>query len=172
MERIKADIVFLQETHKTQDSKVKIYSKNIPTWFHGDSPIRRSKGVAIGIRKNIGFCIEKIKADPEGRFLFLIGTIHNIRYTPANIYCPNKNTKKFLVERLTELLEFKQGKLIVAGDFNFTIDHKLDSTSTVSDRERSQSKRLKKKFQELQLIDVWRIQHPGIKEYTFFFNSP
>lgn len=76
------------------------------------------------------------------------------------------------MERLTELLEFKQGKLIVAGDFNFTIDHKLDSTSTVSDRERSQSKRLKKKFQELQLIDVWRIQHPGIKEYTFFFNSP
>lgn len=99
--------------------KVKMYSKNIPTWYYGDSPIRRSKGVAIGFGKNICFVIEKRKADPEGRFLFLTGTIQGMRYTLANIYCPNTNPKKYLVEKLKDLLEFKQGKLILAGDFNF-----------------------------------------------------
>lgn len=168
IEQLRADIIFLQETHITQDSRVKIYSKKIPTWYHGDSPCRGSKGVAIGFGKNSGFIIEKIKADPEGQFLFLIGTIQDTKYTLANIYCPNKNPKKFLTEKLTELNDFKQGKLIVAGDFNFIMDHNLDSTSTVPDRERKQLKMVKKKLHELQLVDVWRIQHPSIKDYTYF----
>lgn len=55
LEKLEADIIFLQETHITQDSNVKIFSKNIPIWYYGDSPIKRSKGVAIGFGKKTGF---------------------------------------------------------------------------------------------------------------------
>lgn len=69
---------------------------------------------------------------------------------------------------MTDLLEFKQGKLIVAGDFNFPMDHKLDTTSIVPDREKKQLKMIKKKLYEHQLVDAWRVQHPSIKDYTYF----
>lgn len=49
-----AGIVFLQETHLAQDSGIRIYSRKYPTWFYGDSPNRRAKGVAIGFAKILG----------------------------------------------------------------------------------------------------------------------
>lgn len=98
LEKSKAEIIFLQETHITQNSNAKIYSRNIPTWYQGDSPIRRAKGVAIGIGKNVRFLIDQRKIDPEGRYLFITGTIHGVKYTLANVYCPNKNPKKYLID--------------------------------------------------------------------------
>lgn len=75
LERYHADIVFLQETHIPLDSNIKLCSRAIPTWYYSDSPNMRVKAVAIGIAKNISFTLEDRKADPEGRFLFLKGTL-------------------------------------------------------------------------------------------------
>lgn len=101
--------------------------------------------MAIGLGKNIRFIIEQRKVDPEGHFLFLIGSIQGIKYTLANVYCPNTNPKKYLMGILKDLMEFKQGKLILAGDFNFSMDHRLDSTSNAIDKEIRQLRKLKKK---------------------------
>lgn len=38
----------------------------------------------------------------------------------------------------------------------------------LADREKKLLRMIKKKLHELQLVDVWRIQHPGIKDYTYF----
>lgn len=130
IERNAADIVFLQETYCTG--------------YYGDSPIRRAKGVAIGFGKNVYFIVAERKFDPDGRFLFLRGTLLDTKYTFANVYCPSGNPKKYLIKILSDLMEFKQGKLILAGDFNFSIDHKIDRTSVVPDREHKQLRRIKK----------------------------
>ena len=92
--------------------------------------------MAIGFRNNVGFKIEDRKVDSEGRLLFLRGTVSGIKYTLANVYCPNKHPKKYLLEILKELGEFKKGYLILAGDLNFTMDSKLDSTFGVVDKEK------------------------------------
>lgn len=147
LERNATEIIFLQETHVTQDSNVKLYSRNIPIWYYGDSPIRKAKGVAIGFGKNVRFVVEKRKVDPEGCFLFLVGTLQGMKYTLSNVYCPNKNPKKYLVGILKDFMEFKQGKLILVGDFNFSMDHKLHSTSVAQDREIKQLRMIKKIFE-------------------------
>lgn len=156
MERNAAELIFLQETHIAQDSNTKLYSMNITVWYYGDSLSRRSKGVVIGFGKNFSFVLEERKVDPEGSFLFLRGTLQGMKYTLANVYCLNKYPQKYLIGILNELMEFKQGYVILAGDFNFSMDHKLDSTSGALDK------------YEHQLVDVWRIQHPSTKDYTYY----
>ena len=95
VERYSAEIVFLQETHITLDSNVRLFSQAIPTWYYGDSPKKRAKG-AIGVGKYISFKVEERKVDPEGRYLFLRGVLQGKKYTLANIYCPNRHPQKYL----------------------------------------------------------------------------
>lgn len=56
----------------------------------------------------------------------------------------------------------------MAGDFNFPMDHRSDTTSIAPDREIKQLRKIKKKLYEHQLVDVWRVQHPSIKDYTYY----
>ncbi|CAI9622867.1 unnamed protein product, partial [Staurois parvus] len=89
-------VVFLQETHLEIKSNIKLYSRNYPTWFYADSPIKRAKGVAIGFAKNVMWEIEEREVDPEGRFLFLKGRLQEQECTIVNIYCPNKRPEAYL----------------------------------------------------------------------------
>lgn len=52
-----------------------------------------------------------MKADPEGYYLFLKGSLQGTECTLANVYCPNKNPKGYL-RGLGKLMDFKKGKLI------------------------------------------------------------
>lgn len=90
--------MFLQETHFSHDSNFKILSKNYPLWFYGDSPTKQAKGVAIGFARAVRFTLEDRKTDPEGRYLFLRGRIIGVEYSLANIYCPNTNPIKYLID--------------------------------------------------------------------------
>lgn len=58
MQQYAAGIVFLQETYKAHESKVKIFSKYYPTWFYGDAKMRRVMEVAIGFTKEITFTVK------------------------------------------------------------------------------------------------------------------
>lgn len=91
MKRYSTGILFLQETHIALDTNVKLYSKHYQTWYYGDSPIRRAKGVAIGLARDLRFTVEDGKVDPEGRCLFLNGNLQGMECTFANVYCLNKN---------------------------------------------------------------------------------
>lgn len=63
------------------------------------------------------------KLNPEGRYLFL--KLGERIFTLANVYCPNKNPIKFLSQTLNKLMEFKEGEVILAGDFNFCLNPAL-----------------------------------------------
>lgn len=47
--------------------------------------------------------------------------------TLANIYCPNKDSILYFSQTIGELMEFKEGKVIVAGDFNLAMDLAVSS---------------------------------------------
>lgn len=58
----KANVVLLQETHSSHDSNLKIFSKDYPVWFYGDSPMKRAKGVAIGFARGVRFTLADRRA--------------------------------------------------------------------------------------------------------------
>lgn len=53
VKQYKAGVVFLQETHISHDVNVRLFLRDYPTWFYGDSTTRRAKGLAIGQRSTV-----------------------------------------------------------------------------------------------------------------------
>lgn len=86
----------------------------------------------------------------------------------ANIYGPNRNTYEKVIGILAKFEEFKIGKAIIAGDFNLCLDHGKDCSSHVRGRDGAWVGKFKKKLQQLQLVDVWRIQHGDTRDYAFY----
>ncbi|CAH2315953.1 Hypothetical predicted protein [Pelobates cultripes] len=73
-------------------------------------------------------------ADPNGRYLFLKGTIADHTYTFACLYSHNRRQHIFINRTLTRLESFREGLLVVAGDLNLLLDPRMDTsrgTSTV-----------------------------------------
>lgn len=88
--------------------------------------------------------------------------------TLVNIYCPNRCPTRFLEETLRKLWEFKNGRVIIAGDLNFCMDPVLDSMSLAQGIRNTQLKAIKHHLHQYQLVDVWRIQRPKSLDFTFF----
>lgn len=74
-----------------------------------------------------------------GRFIFLKGKIAEALYTFANVYAPNANQLAFLDITLEQLTEFREGHMILGGDFNVSPDPLLDTSHNCSTRTHSSS---------------------------------
>lgn len=88
--------------------------------------------------------------------------------TIANIYSPNKDPDKFLKGTLKKLDAFKEGKLIIAGDLNWSIDPRLDTSGSYSRFTAQRQRAIKEVLLDFQLMDAWRVRHPGKQDYTFY----
>lgn len=93
-------------------------------------------------------------------------------FTFATIYDPNTNQLTFLDTVLEQLLDFKEGSLILGGDFTVSPDPLLDT----SHRRPSHSHAFLKHFRKalhLQshfLMDSWRVLHPSEKDFSYYSN--
>lgn len=65
-------------------------------------------------------------------------------------------------------MDFKQGHIILAGDFNGSMKHRLDSMSRALIRDIKQLNLVRKKIHNHQLVDPWRVAHPSKKYYTYY----
>lgn len=70
-------------------------------------------------------------------------------------------------EVLGRLSVFKKGKVILA-DFNYCMDPGVDSSPHALGNENHQLKKVKKKLYQSQMVNIWRLQHPSIRDYTFY----
>ena len=164
----RADIVYLQETHITLESNIKLYSSDYPVWYYGDTVSSRSRGVAIGFARGVRCTLVDRLNDPEGRFLFLKVKLGEEDYTLANVYAPNVNSAKYISKILRKLKGFEKGHVVLMGDFNFCMCPSLDSTSHAQGNNGEHLKILKKQMIQNQMVDVWRIFNPKTRDYTFF----
>ena len=85
MDRARADIVMLQETH-FKDLKIPLLkSKHFPFVYHSAYAEAKSRGVSILISARVPWNLIDVQTDKEGRFLFLKGCIGDIKLTLANL---------------------------------------------------------------------------------------
>lgn len=139
-----------------------------PVVYHSSSPISKAKGVSILIARSVPWSPGIHIADQQGRFLIVKGAIGATRVTLVNVYFPNSNQLPFLRALIPLILEHSDGLLIVGEDFNFACDPLLDVSKGVSHLSFSYLKQLKAELNLLQLVDVWRLHHPNVTDYTFF----
>lgn len=168
LKQVSCSIAFLQETHLTHTTSVRLFSPQFPKWYYSLSDTNKAKGVAIGFGGNVSFQLEEMLADTHGRFLFLRSSIGSTQCTLANIYCPNHNQPSFMSQVLTKLAAFAKGITILAGDINMPLDPIMDTSQGRANISFKRLSFIRKRLHNLQLIDAWRTLHPKDKDYSLY----
>lgn len=168
MQRSKADIIFLQETHFRTDAIPKLQNQYYPTTFHATSQTSKSKGVSILLSKHWPLQLTDTLTDVEGRYLFIKGVLFGKKITFANIYAPNSHQVKFFRDITSALLTFQEGILILGGDLNVPLNPIQDTSTGTSSLPYAALKAIKSQLQLLLLHDSWRFLNPNGRDYTFF----
>lgn len=159
-------IIFLQETHLVEEDEKRVrrrWQGNIYT-----APFSsRARGVMTLIHASVPFNVSNVIKDKWGRYLIVQGTLLLEKLNLVNVYGPNSDDSTFY-EDLFLLLASLSGQLIIAGDFNCTLNPSLDR-STGTDHSHHVSRCTIKRFmKDLKLLDIWRELHQQIKAYSCY----
>lgn len=128
----------------------------------------KSKGTAIAIHKSCPFQPLDNKIDPQGRYVFLKGSVAVQTYTFATIYAPNTNQLTFIDSTLALLAEFREGLLVLGGDLNMSPDPSLDTSHTRSPHSFAFLKHFRKTIQSHLLLDCWRVLLPSDRDFSYY----
>lgn len=124
--------------------------------------------MAIGFRRGTSFTFDSMVSDPLGRFLFIRGNLGNMPCTLAKLYAPNRDQAGFVATTLKILADFARGCVLLSGDFNVPLEPPLDTSLGKSCISHRCLTLIRKRLHDAQLMDVWRILHPRMRDYTHF----
>lgn len=123
----------------------------------------------IVCRRKLKFDLIGSWTDKEGRL-----AIAEIRLDRQNIalisaYSPN-NFEAGFYDLLTQTLRDLTGyRLVMGADFNAVWDSNMDRTGGAENRDqRLASDALRQWAAQTNMIDIWRVMNPSIKDYSFF----
>lgn len=168
MRHMKADIVLIQETQFRENKFPILKNRHYPTVYHSTHVAGKSRGVSTQISATVPWTLVDKKTDPAGRFLFLKGLIGGAKVTIANLYIPNEHQDTFMKRHLKLLQNFAEGQLIIGGDLNIPLIPVEDTSTGTSSTSRGTRREMLSALHAAQLIDTWRLFHPGERDYTFF----
>ena len=160
----RADIIFLQETHS--EKEIALQWRN--EWgtemilSHG-SP--NARGVAILLNKGVDCCIQSKIIDPLGRFIIVKVEIEHNFYVLINVYAPNKDKES--VKFFNDLLAILRRE-----DFNCPLNPVLDKKGGSLTPRKAVVTSVDCFQEELDLVDIWRVQNPITKGFTWSQKSP
>ena len=166
----KCDVALLQETHCTE-SMQPIWTREWGGKGFFSNGTSDSRGVCILIRRGLDFEVKEIRKDDQGRFIFIRAVSEGSTVLLGNVYCPNRDEIESIMRINDWLSESQTDNIILAGDFNVTLDPNRDrggqQQGAVRDYCRQRSRALKETLDEFQLVDVWRQQNPEVCQFTF-----
>ena len=168
---LKADIVFLQETHCDSIKTAKKWSQGWGGKCFWSFGTKRSSGVGILVNKDLVNHIKSFEFDLEGRVITLSMLSYDIEYQFVNVYLSNDNKERrnFLKNELEKYITKKN--VILGGDFNFVENSLLDkqggseSFGTVGKNELCNLKNI------FNLVEPFRILYPNDKLFTWSGNG-
>ncbi|XP_062893735.1 LINE-1 retrotransposable element ORF2 protein isoform X1 [Mobula hypostoma] len=166
LKQLKADILFLQETHLRVEDHNRLRKAWISQVFHSRFN-SRSRGVAILITKRMQFTPSDVISDPNGRFIIVSGSLFQIPVILVNVYAPNWDDVQFANRVLSLIPNLNTHKLIFSGDLNCAIDPLLDR-SCPRGTFAGMAKAFSMFMQQNGYMDPWRFLNPSVRQFSFF----
>ncbi|KAK1904885.1 LINE-1 retrotransposable element ORF2 protein [Dissostichus eleginoides] len=162
------DFAMIQESHLLRKDAARFANRLYHPIVFSSAPTK-TKGVMIVCRRKLKFDLIGSWTDKEGRL-----AIAKIRLDGQNIalisaYAPNTFEAGFY-DQLTKTLRDLTGfRLVMGTDFNAVWDSNMDRTGGAESRDqRLASDALRRWAAQTNMIDIWRVMNPSIKDYSFF----
>ena len=165
----KPDILFLQETYWSSDFETIVRSEwHGPCFFaHGTN---HSRGVSILFNDKLDVQDIVVQCIFNGQLLMLRAKVHDTDLMLVNVYAATQRQYRegFFCRLNSELIKHYKGncELILGGDWNCVLNISKDVQGT-NNRYYKKPTNLKKIMNIYALCDVWRLMHPGDKQYTW-----
>ena len=121
----------------------------------------------ILFNNNITFQISRTYCDPEGRSVICDMTTNGKQLTLVNLYAPNDNNPNFFTSVFEHLADFQCNKVIIGGDYNLVLNVEKDKKGGLAKTHKKSLKVLNKFSEDLDLVDVWRVQNPKSQRFTW-----
>ena len=117
---LNSDIIFLSDVRLGNKAKhVSDLFRLRYRFFHHSTQARR--GVAVLIRNELSFILDRIIKDDDENCILLDGTISGQKVAIGSIYGPNDDNRTFFEFLDSALLGFKNQAIIIGGDWNTTV---------------------------------------------------
>ena len=173
LRRKQFDIYFLQETHSTKNDE-NIWRNEWGAKALFTHSFSNKTGCGFLFSNRLDLLIDNITRDGDGRFLIITIKLNDEQYTLVNLYCPNKDDPLFFQNVFDTLnaINTNNGHLILGGNFNFVQDLDLDKIGRRVLNFRQSRYKLQQFLIEENLVDIWRIRHPGEKKFTWQRRDP
>jgi hypothetical protein len=166
------DVFILTETHcEDNDQERAAFNAHFKDYHvyhvHAKEDGGKRLGVAIGVKKTRieeeDIEIEREKDGEGGRWIVM--TITGMMEKPLHIwgiYAPVKTAlnRKQWMEKVGRKMKKKKGMRVIAGDFNFVMNTKLDKVGGNKKKGTEGRKEQKKWEEELEVVDAWRKFNP------------
>ena len=168
--RHKYDIIFMQETHSTANTKRFWKSEwgGKTLFSHGTS---NAKGVAILFARDLDVEILQCYNDYQGRSIVALVKVNEQKIALCNTYAPNEDQVEFFTDLSEKLLIKQADHVIWGGDFNLNLleEDKQGGSKFVSSKS---AQYLNNFMEESAWVDVWRYFHPDQFQFTWKKTKP
>ena len=167
----KYDIIFLQETHWTDDLNSEILREWSGTIvFNNFEP--NARGTAILFHPNFDYQNHNTTCDSQGRTIQVVIEHADHKFNLINTYAPRTNTeRKYYFATLSNFLSTTEEN-ILGGDFNCICDNKLDKLGGNPNARQSATAILHTITQQYNLTDIWRDRNRDIRKFTWTGKNP
>ena len=166
LKSLKADIIFLQETHLKDNFHNKLRCRWVNKIFHSNFSAK-ARGVCILIKKGIPFQQTSTIADKNGRYIIVSGELYGNLTILLNIYGPNFDDPEFYRKVFALIPDNPDANLIIGGDLNLALDNYLDKSTSRNLKTCKAGEFIKIYMSNSNLLDIWRTLNPSGREYSF-----
>ena len=159
----KFDILCIQESHsEVADEKLWTAQCGCQAFYsHG---CKDSQGVVTYVNKSIK--AELCYSDCEGRYVIIQVTKDEETFLVINVYGPNNDNPEFFKDLCINIGKLDSMNLVLIGDYNLVMDPSIDRIG--GKRYSPKAFEIIKCFiEEYELVDIWRVQNPDIKRYSW-----
>uniref|UniRef100_A0A4W4E9Z8 exodeoxyribonuclease III n=1 Tax=Electrophorus electricus TaxID=8005 RepID=A0A4W4E9Z8_ELEEL len=172
---LRADVVFLQETHVGPSANCPAGSIQIQglypdyDWAVFTTFKNTCRGVAVLFREGLGCEGLRVVGDDKGRYLIISCKIQEKEFEFVNVYNPTDELIDFNQFRDDLLSPSEATYFVIGGDFNTVMDAEFDRTSNIRNRgHRVRFTGLMSFLETFNLVDIWRWLYPEEKSFTYF----
>ena len=162
----KYDVIFLQETHWTDDLNdciLREWGGNI--LFNNFE--YNARGTAILFSPTFDYRMYNNTSDPHGRTVQTLIEHADRKFNLINIYAPNTNAERRVYFHSISTFISSTEDNILGGDFNCIADHKLDKLGGNPFARQTAITILNTITQQHNLTDIWRDRNRDVKKFTW-----
>ena len=160
------DISILVDTHSCKDDEKMWFNEwNYISKFSSWSS--RSRGVAILFKNTFDFKIHDEYIDTNGNFIILDISVQDYRFNLVALYGPNEDKPEFFQTLNTKIHLYQNTSSILVGDWNVVQDYKNDTLNYRGENNPKSKQAVKDMMIDLDIIDIWRVQHPDLYRYSW-----